>query len=111
MKTWMKNNIILTILIATTLAFIISWVIMSVKASTETLPLGYFQKAIFSLMYACVGSLIWPIIMKIQYPKAHNELNELTDGGVNDLPPWERTKVYMWKVTLFIALLIAGIMS
>ena len=111
MKTWMKNNIMTTISIFAILAFIISWAIMNVFASTETLPLGYFQKVIFAIIFACLGNGLANLYVKITNPKTHDEINELTDGGINDLPDWQRTLVYMWKVSIFIGLLIAGIMS
>ena len=111
MKTWMKNNIMTTISISAIIVFIISWKVMDIFASTENLPLGYFQKVLYAIIFACIGNGLANLYVKITNPKTHEEINELTDGGINDLPEWERTKVYMWKVTIFIALLIAGIMS
>ena len=111
MKNWIKNNIHTTISIATLLVIAISWKLMDMFASTENFPIGYYQKIPYAVLYAILGIIIMDIIMRVRNPKAYNDFDELTDGGVNDLPNWERAKVYMWKATIFIALLIAGIMS
>ena len=108
--TWLKKQVMFRIAIIAGLVWFAFWV-SSIVAGTESFPVGYWQKVPFGLVVACVGlgcAFFW---IKLSRPQSWDKLDDETEGGVSALDEWQRVKVSLFWVTIFVLLYAIGILA
>ena len=78
---------------------------------TETFPIGYWQKIPFGIVTASLGlgcAFLWIMLTR---PQSWDKLDDETDGGVTSLDEWQRVKVSLYWVTIWVLLYALGVLA
>ena len=108
--SWAKKQVMFYIAILAALVWFGFW-FSSIFAGTETFPVGYWQKVPFGIVVACVGlgcAFFW---IKLTRPQSWDKLDDETDGGVSALDEWQRVKVSLFWVSIFVVAYLIGILA
>lgn len=109
-SSWAKKQVMFYIAILAAVVWFGFW-LSSIFAGTQTFPVGYWQKVPFGIVVACVGlgcAFFW---IKLTRPQSWDKLDDETDGGVSALNEWQRVKVSLFWVAIFVVSYLIGVFS
>ena len=99
--SWSKKQTIVYIAIVAIIAWVAFWILSHI-AGTETYPIGYFQKIPFGILGINIIMKVAFVWMKMEHPRGWDSLDDETEGGVSNISEWEKVKVSLYWITIFV---------